>query len=250
MAFAVSCRGAPHQLRPSSQDLADHGLGPGRQPPWLDPGITPDQRRARRTRRLVRQLQSVAMGRVLVEDAEFERFGRALAAAAHSGDAERIHAASSDIRAYIGRALQVELPDLGPVAASLGPEILATEVAEYARLVVGGTSAEVAPYVAPTEGERRQAAQPCGASQAPISWRSGDALIEVSLEGQQLSLFLGRWLGIAEGLGPFVDYLAAAGCPDLEFAFLDFDDVRGDRPVSWRLLAPLRHDARYDRGDD
>ena len=34
--------------------------------------------------------------------------------------------------------------------------------------------------------------------------------------------------GIAEGLGPFVDYLAGAGCGDLRFGFADFDDVRGD----------------------
>ena len=58
--------------------------------------------------------------------------------------------------------------------------------------------------------------------------RSGDASFEVSLKGDEISLWSGTWLGIAEGFGPFVDYLATGGCTDLEVAFHDFDDVRGD----------------------
>ena len=125
VAFDAICRGASDELRLLSQDLADHGLQPRWQPPWIEPGTTEDQRRARRTLRLMRRLQGAAFGRVLLEDPEFGRLDRALGAAADNGDADRIRAASDDLSAYIVRALPAELPDLGPVAAALDPDIVA-----------------------------------------------------------------------------------------------------------------------------
>jgi hypothetical protein len=56
--------------------------------------------------------------------------------------------------------------------------------------------------------------------------RDGGATYEVLVDGRRLRLMLGTWSGVAQGLGPLIDHLAAGGCENLRVGLRDLDDVR------------------------
>jgi methylmalonyl-CoA mutase C-terminal domain/subunit len=165
---------------------------------------------------------------VLSDHPEFGELDRAAAEAASSGDSERIQAAVRDLQAYVLQALPRQLPDLGPRADALDADVVAMQAAAYADLAVfprlePGSRPERTPEAA------RRAIEPFGPLQAPVAWRSGTAWFQTSLDDDELAIWLGSWLGIAEGFGALVDHLRANGCDEIRVVFHHLDDVRGDR---------------------
>ena len=71
-------------------------------------------------------------------------------------------------------------------------------------------------------------AETFGASDTSSGPRGGGAVLTVSSEDRRLWLQAGRWLGVAQGLEPMLDYLEANGCADPWVVFHDFEQVRGD----------------------
>ena len=228
IAFGTTCTGDPERLLPLSQDLADHVVISRAQPPWMSPGIDDDQRRARRTLRLMRTLRGAALGQVLFDDPEFTTLNRALGAAADRGDSEAIRDAIDDLQSHIVRAMPVALPDLGPIAATLDPDVVSAEVARYAELLASPVLARAASGTPGAVATRPPLDERYGPATANTPWQSGDAYFEVALQGRELALWSGIWSGIAEGLPSFMDSLTQSGCGEIRVVFHDFDDVRGD----------------------
>lgn len=219
VAFDALCVGDAATLVPLGQDLADHPVVPNARPVWIPPGITDDDRRERRTLRLLRQISATAFARALEQDGEFTRLTLAARAAADSGDAARTQHALAELQAHVLEAMPSALPDLGPIAAALDPEVVAAEIMRMAAFAAGpvpsgegGSSPETAD----------DALQPRIAASTPDAW------FQTGVDGGGLAIGTGTWVGIAEGLVPFVDYLAAHGCEEIRVVFHNFDDVRGD----------------------
>lgn len=226
IAFDLICDGDQDRLLTLGQELADHGLLEGMRPPWIAPPLTDAEIAARRTLRLVQQEWSRAFLDALDEDDTFARLTRELGQAAARGDDERTGELIARLQAHVAAVVPEELPDLGPLEEVLDAHVAAAAMAEYADRVVVDPGADSTRR--PSVEEHRLEAAPFGPSASTTPWRSGNAYYGVELDGGRLRLSSGVWTGVAPGLGPFVDYLAASGCDELSVAFHDYDDVRGD----------------------
>jgi hypothetical protein len=174
----------------------------------------------------VQQEWSRAFLDALDEDDTFARLTRELGQAAARGDDERTGELIARLQAHVAAVVPEELPDLGPLEEVLDAHVAAAAMAEYADRVVVDPGADSTRR--PSVEEHRLEAAPFGPSASTTPWRSGNAYYGVELDGGRLRLSSGVWTGVAPGLGPFVDYLAASGCDELSVAFHDYDDVRGD----------------------
>jgi hypothetical protein len=219
VAFDLTCEGQESAMVTLSQDLADNGVLYDMQPVWLEPGITPEQRRARRTLRLLDVIDTATINQMM-GDSDFLELA-AIVQEAGEGGATATREALDDLEAYVGGWLITGRPDLEPLTGLLDPEVLAASAPEFARRAA----------VAVLAGEERRpqdvasgqfAAAPFGAHNEPIPWIMGEAATYAGLEDGQVSLSLGLFNGVAAGLGPLVDYLDANGCTDIKVAFNDY----------------------------
>lgn len=227
IAFDLVCSGEAEALTTLGQSLADYtaaaSAGYALRPPWIDPPLTFEEERARRTLRLVRTLWESSLVQSFVGSEEMARLTTELAGALESGDAFRTRAAADAIEAHLADVVANELPDTGPLADALDPDVLASTMAEYAALLVDASN-EVASL---TDGDRRARAVPFGASQA-ATWRDGGAFGQQLVDERRLWFSLASWSGVAQGFEPFVRYLEGNGCDTVRMVHHDFDDVRED----------------------
>jgi hypothetical protein len=221
VAFDLVCHGDPARLLTLSQDLADNGELYDMQPVWLEPGITSEQRRARRTLRLLDTLDNATLS-ALVDDTEFQRRATVVREVGASGTVAT-EEALADLAAYIEEWILASRPDLEPLASLLDAEVLRSSAPQFAR--------QAAVEVLAGELTRPQdvasgqfAAAPFGAHSAPIPWIMGEAPSYAEQQDDKLTMSLGLFHGVAAGLGPLVDYLEANGCGDLRVNFLDYGE--------------------------
>lgn len=217
IAFDLVCIGDEDALVTLEQSLADLTDVVPMQPPWLDPPLTPEQERARRTQRLVTELWASAFVRDLMRSAELQPLSTDLEQALEAGEGEAITAAERALEARLAELVPAWLSDLGVLGESLDTDVLVSSLARHpARSQQLGSD------------ELAAEAEALGASASGAPWADGSALFEVDADGRRLWVTQGSWFGIAEGYGPFVRYLAANGCDDIQVVFHDFDDVRPD----------------------
>lgn len=221
IAFDLVCIGDADLLVTLREDLADAVTARAR-PPWIDPPLTLDERKARRTQRLVTELWASAFLDDAMRSGEMERLSRELAGAYERGGEEAIVAASEAIQAHLAELAPTALPDLGPLGEAVDTSVLAATMGEITRREIAAESTSDAADPAGIE------ASAFGAADAVPFSRSGSAYYDVRAEGRRLWVTLGSWFGIAQGFGPFVRYLDANGCDDVQVVFHDYDDVRGD----------------------
>lgn len=217
IAFDLACIGDAAELLTLEQDLADLDQRLLMRPPWADPPLTLEERRARRTQRLASQLAGGAFAEDLLRSGEMERLTRDLERAADAGDDDATLEALAAVQAHLAELVPAALPDLGPLGQAVDGDVLATALGDLS-----------APLVTPSPEELLVRARAFGAPDDGLSWRDGSASYEVRAQDRRLWVTLGTWLGIAQGFGPFVGYLDANGCDDIRVVFYDYDDVRGD----------------------
>ena len=211
IAFDMICSGDPDDLTTLEQDLADYMPASGMRPPWVDPPLTLDERAARRTLRLLTTLRAAPFVQDLVRAPEIDRLMGATTEAVEAGDDSRAEAAAQALRRHLVALRAEDLPELGHLADTLDREAMAISLARLAGMEPDVASAET-----------------FGASDTSSGPRDGGAVLTVSSEDRRLWLQAGSWLGVAQGLGPMLDYLEANGCDDPWVVFHDFEQVRGD----------------------
>ncbi len=219
VAFDLVCRGDPDALVTLSQDLADNAELYDMQPLWLEPSITADQRRARRTLRLLNTLDAESFESI-VDTVRYVELAGALEQAGTGGTAAT-QEAREDLTIFVEDWVLAHRPDLEPLGELLDPGVFEAAAQEFAHRVAAGVLAgqETRP---PTVASGQFAAAPYGAHQAPLPWIMGEAVTYAGLDGDQLWLSLGLFHGVAAGLGPMVDYLTQNGCGDIKVAFTDY----------------------------
>lgn len=222
IAFDLVCVGGERELLTLGQELADAPYARPARPPWIDPPLTDDERNARRTERLVTQLRAAAFVRQVMGSDEVEQLSDELSEAVERGDEAAISASSAALQAYFAERVPAELGDLGPLADAIDGEQMARTMAELVRRDAGADGASPA-------ADESGAPELPGASARVDGSRDGSADYEVLVDGRRLWLTLGSWRGIAQGFGPFVGYLDANGCDDIQVVFHDAAVVRGDR---------------------
>ena len=219
VAFDLVCSGSDEELLTMSQDLADNGELYDFQPVWLEPGITDSQRRARRTLRLLNNLDNATLSS-LVDDVEFQRLATTLREAGSQG-ATAEDEALDEMQAYIQEWVIALRPNLDAIAYLLDPNVLEGAAAEFARRAA--TEVLVGELIRPQDVASGQfAAARYGAHNAPIPWIMGEAASYAELYDDRFSMSLGLFHGVAAGMGPLVDYLEANGCADIKVEFLDY----------------------------
>jgi hypothetical protein len=219
VAFDLVCRGDHDELITMSQDLADNAELYDFQPVWLEPGITDEQRRARRTLRLLNNMDDATLGD-LVDDVEFQKLATALLDAGAQGTTAEDEALA-DMQAFIEELVIAYRPNLDAIAYLLDPDVLETAASDFAERAA--QEILVGELIRPQDVASGQfAAARYGAHDAPIPWIMGEAATYAELYDDELSLSLGLFHGVAAGLGPLVDYLEANGCHDIRVEFLDY----------------------------
>jgi hypothetical protein len=219
VAFDLVCRGDPGALITLSQDLADNGEIYDMQPVWLDPGINDDQRRARRTLRLLNVIDKQALAQ-LASDPEYRKLANALQDAGKGG-ATATEEVLENVQDYVEGWVLGSRPDLGTLPDFLDATVLETSASDFARraalTVLAGSDTRPR-----TVASGQYAAAPFGAHDAPIPWIMGDAVTYTGLDGDQMTMSLSLFNGVAAGLGPLVDYITDGGCGDIRVAFNDY----------------------------
>jgi hypothetical protein len=219
VAFDLACSGDPARLVTLSQDLADNAELYDMQPVWIEPGITSEQRRARRTLRLLDTLDNATLS-ALVDDTEFQRRA-SIVRDVGAGGTVATEEALADLAAYIEEWILASRPDLEPLAPLLDPVVLETSAAQFARRAAVEVLAGA--LTRPQDVASGQfAAAPFGAHDALIPWIMGEAPSYAEQQDDRLTMSLGLFQGVAAGLGPLVDHLTANGCGDLRVNFLDY----------------------------
>jgi hypothetical protein len=219
VAFDLVCRGDHDELITMSQDLADNAELYDFQPVWLEPGITDEQRRARRTLRLLNNMDNATLSD-LVDDVDFQKLATALLEAGAQGTTAEDEALAN-MQAYIEELIIAYRPDLEAIAYLLDPQVLETAAADFAERAA--REILVGELIRPQDVASGQfAAAPYGAHDAPIPWIMGEAKSYAELYDDDFSMSLGLFNGVAAGLGPLVDYLDANGCGDIRVEFLDY----------------------------
>jgi hypothetical protein len=211
IAFDLVCSGDPGDLTTLEQDLADYIPASGMRPPWVDPPLTPDERGARRTLRLLTTLRAAPFVQELLRAPEIDQLMKATTEAVDTGDGPRIKAAVDALRRHLVALGPQDLPALGQLAGVLDREAMAVSLARLAG---------AAPDIAGDET--------FGAADTTGGPRDGGADVTVTAEDRRLRLQLGTWLGVAQGLGPLLDYLEVNGCDDPWVIFHDLEQVRRD----------------------
>ena len=219
VAFDLTCTGTHDELVTMSQDLADNAELYDFQPVWLEPGITDSQRRARRTLRLLDNLDNATLSS-LVDDIDFQKLATTLRDAGSLGITAEDEALE-DMKDYIEEWVIALRPNLDAIAYLLDPAVLDSAASDFsaraAREVLVGE------LIRPQDVASGQfAAARYGAHKAPIPWIMGEAASFAELYDDQLSMSLGLFQGVAAGLGPLVDYLDANDCHDIRVNFLDY----------------------------
>ena len=219
VAFDMVCRGDEAELLTLQQDLADNAEIYDMQPVWLAPGITPEQRRARRTLRLLDTLAEQVLA-TLPANVGFQELAQAMADAGDSG-ATSAREAFEELRAYIESWVISGRPNLEPLADYLDQDVVAESAADFSRRAALEVRAgrETRPV---NVASGQFAASRFGAHNAPVPWIMGEARTYAGLHGDELSLSLGIFHGVAAGLGPLADYLEANGCGDIRASFIDY----------------------------
>jgi len=219
VAFDMVCRGDEAELLTLQQDLADNAEIYDMQPVWLPPGITPEQRKARRTLRLLDTLAEQVLA-TLPADVGFQALAQAMGDAGDSGSTSASEA-FEELRAYIESWVISGRPNLEPLADYLDQDVVAESAADFARRAALEVRAgrETRPV---NVASGQFAASRFGAHDSPVPWIMGEARTYAGLHGDELSLSLGLFHGVAAGLGPLVDYLEANGCGDIRASFIDY----------------------------
>ncbi len=219
VAFDLACSGDPATLLTLQQDLADNGELYDMQPIWLEPGIDEDQRRARRTLRLIDVYASAVLAS-LPADIAFQERAQVLRDAGDRGSTATDEA-FVDLQAYIENWIVATRPDLEPLAEYLDPVVVETAASELARRatlqVLAGHETRPA-----NVASGQFAAFRYGAHEHPMPWIMGEARTYAGLGYDELTLSLGLFHGVAAGLGPLSDYLMANGCDEIRVAFSDY----------------------------
>ncbi len=219
VAFDLVCTGSHDQLVTMSQDLADNAELYDFQPVWLEPGITDSQRRARRTLRLLDNLDNATLSS-LVDDVDFQRLATTLRDAGSQGITAEDEALS-DMEAYIEEWVIALRPNLEPIAYLLDPEVMEIAARDFSERAANEVL--VGELIRPQDVASGQfAAARYGAHHAPIPWIMGEAASYAELYDDQFSMSFGLFHGVAAGLGPLVDYLDANDCADIRVNFLDY----------------------------
>lgn len=219
VAFDLVCSGPYEELLTMSQDLADNGELYDFQPVWLEPGIDHEERRARRTLRLLNNLDNATLS-ALVDDVEFQRLATSLRQAGEQGTTAEDEALD-DLKTYIEEWVIALRPNLDPIAYLLDPVVLERAAGEFS--LRAAEEVLVGELIRPQDVASGQfAAARYGAHAAPIPWIMGEAASYAELYDDRLSMSLALFNGVAAGLGPLVDYLEANGCGDIRVEFLDY----------------------------
>ena len=219
VAFDLVCSGEDARLLTMSQDLADNGELYDFQPVWLEPGIDDEERRARRTLRLLNNLDNATLSS-LVDDVEFQRLATDLRESGQQGRTAEAEALE-ELKLYIEEWVVALRPNLDPIAYLLDPVVLARAASDFSQQAA--EEVLVGELIRPQDvASGRFAAARYGAHDAPIPWIMGEAASYAELYDGQLSMSLGLFHGVAAGLGPLVDYLETGGCSDIKVEFLDY----------------------------
>jgi hypothetical protein len=219
VAFDLACSGDQEGLTTMSQDLADNAELYDFQPVWLEPGITDSQRRARRTLRLLNNLDNATLSD-LVDDVEFQRLASTVRDAGARGTTSEDEALA-DLQDYIEGWVVASRPNLDAIAYLLDPDVFESAAAEFSQRAA--VEVLVGELIRPQDVASGQfAAARFGAHDAPIPWIMGEAASYAELYDGQFSMSLGLFHGVAAGLGPLVDYLEANGCNDIRAEFIDY----------------------------
>ena len=219
VAFDLACSGTAAELLTMSQDLADNGELYDFQPVWLEPGIDYEERRARRTLRLLNNLDNATLSS-LVDDVEFQKLATNLREAGEQGRTAEDEALE-ELKLYIQEWVVALRPNLDPIAYLLDPVVLAGSASDFAQRAA--EEVLVGELIRPQDvASGRFAASRFGAHDAPIPWIMGEAASYAELYDDQLSMSLGLFHGVAAGLGPLADYLDEQGCADIRAEFLDY----------------------------
>lgn len=219
VAFDLVCTGTHDELVTMSQDLADNGELYDFQPVWLEPGIDDSERRARRTLRLLNNLDNATLSS-LVDDVEFQKLATNLRESGEQGTTAEDEA-QAELRDYIEEWVIALRPNLDPIAYLLDPVVLERAAGEFSERAA--QEVLVGELIRPQDvASGRFAAARYGAHDAPIPWIMGEAAAYAELYDGEFSMSLGLFHGVAAGLGPVVDYLDAHGCRDIRAEFLDY----------------------------
>jgi hypothetical protein len=219
VAFDLTCEGEHDALVTMSQDLADNAEIYDLQPVWLEPGISDSERRARRTLRLLNNLDNATLSD-LPNDVEFQKLATALREAGAGGTTAEDEALA-DLQEYIEGWVVAMRPNLEPIGYLLDPEVMQVAATEFSyRAAVEVLMGELIRPQDVASGQHQAARY--GAHDAPIPWIMGEAASYAELYDDQLSMSLGLFHGVASGLGPLVDYLDENGCTDIRVDFLDY----------------------------
>jgi len=219
VAFDLACSGDSDELVTMSQDLADNAELYDFQPVWLEPGITDAQRRARRTLRLLDNLDNATLS-ALVDDVDFQRLATTLRDAGSQGTTAEDEALA-DMKAFIEEWVIALRPNLDPIAYLLDPDVLESAASEFSERAA--TEVLVGELTRPQDVASGQfAAARYGAHDAPIPWIMGEAASYAELYDDEFSMSLGLFHGVAAGMGPLVDFIAASECADIRVNFLDY----------------------------
>jgi hypothetical protein len=219
VAFDLACSGDNAALLTLQQDLADNAELYDMQPLWLEPGITDEQRKARRTLRLLDVHASEVLS-TLPEDIVFQGLAQILRDAGDRGSTATSEA-FEDLRSYIEGWIVATRPDLEPLAEFLDQDVVATAAREFSRRaalqVLAGRETRPANVVS-----GQFAASRFGAHDALMPWIMGEVRAYAGLGFEELTLSLGLFHGVAAGLGPMTAYLAENGCDEIRISFVDY----------------------------
>jgi len=220
VAFDLVCFGDDEAaLVTLQQDLADNAQLYDMQPVWLEPGITDEQRKARRSLRLVDTLAAEVLA-TLPDDLGFQELAQALGDAQDSGSTA-VEEAFEELRAYIAAWVLVGRPDLEPLAEFLDEDVIAASAEGFSRRAALQVRAgqETRP---PNIASGQFAAAPFGAHSEPVPWIMGEARTYAGLGDGELTLSLGLFNGVAAGLGALTDHLSDNGCERIRASFVDY----------------------------
>jgi hypothetical protein len=199
--------------------LADNGELYDMQPVWLEPGISADQRRARRTLRLL-SVQASDVLSSLPNDITFQRLAQTLRDAGDRG-LTATDEAFEDLSSYIEDSIVATRPDLEPLVEYLDPVVV--ETADKAIAQRAASQVLVGRQTRPPNIASGQfAASRYGAHDSEVPWIVGDARAYAGLGYGELTMSLGLFHGVAAGLGPMVEYLDQNGCDEIRIAFTDY----------------------------